>query len=302
MTLGGSCSAGVGACARTGVVSCVGGAASCNATPGTPSAEVCDNIDNNCNGTVDEGVKVSCYADPDNDRYATNTNASDFCPDPMRAAAGNCPVGYVSPAVSLGVDCNPNDPGLYRTDLVSIDADNDGRCNGAGTSTCVGTSAGPGKRFTSQCSASSDCDDSNAGIYQYLSVRTDGDGDGYCIGNAANQCSGTNPNAGTRVATSCVGTDCKDNNNLATSVCLFNDGFTSSHAIKSCNIGPPPTETFNVQPTANCPPGFSVTNIRTQVNAPATCRANGTGQVVVSCGGVVFGVVDCRIVADCVAN
>src|SRR5258706_9877376 len=42
-------SCGVGACARTGV--CTAGHDSCS--PGTPSTEVCDNIDNKCDRTVD---------------------------------------------------------------------------------------------------------------------------------------------------------------------------------------------------------------------------------------------------------
>jgi hypothetical protein len=33
----------------------------CNATPGTPTAEVCNNIDDNCNGQVDDGLgTISC--------------------------------------------------------------------------------------------------------------------------------------------------------------------------------------------------------------------------------------------------
>jgi len=42
---------GVGACASTGT--CTGGVDSCN--PGTPSPEICDGIDNDCNGLVDDG-------------------------------------------------------------------------------------------------------------------------------------------------------------------------------------------------------------------------------------------------------
>ena len=46
---GNTCS--IGACQANAV--CISGAESC--TPGTPTAEICDNIDNDCDGAVDEG-------------------------------------------------------------------------------------------------------------------------------------------------------------------------------------------------------------------------------------------------------
>jgi hypothetical protein len=45
---------GVGACARTGI--CTAGNDSCR--PGAPTTEICDAIDNNCDGDVDEGFDV----------------------------------------------------------------------------------------------------------------------------------------------------------------------------------------------------------------------------------------------------
>lgn len=47
-----STTCGVGACQRSST--CVNDAVQC--TPGTPTTEVCDGIDNNCNGSVDENV------------------------------------------------------------------------------------------------------------------------------------------------------------------------------------------------------------------------------------------------------
>ncbi|MBZ5638254.1 MAG: hypothetical protein LAO51_05785, partial [Acidobacteriia bacterium] len=50
-------SCGVGACASTGMSSCVGGVVQSNCVPGTPAASdtTCNGIDDNCNGTADEG-------------------------------------------------------------------------------------------------------------------------------------------------------------------------------------------------------------------------------------------------------
>jgi hypothetical protein len=47
---------GVGACAATGSTSCVNGqTVVVPCTPGTPSPEVCDGVDNDCNGLIDDG-------------------------------------------------------------------------------------------------------------------------------------------------------------------------------------------------------------------------------------------------------
>jgi hypothetical protein len=48
---------GVGECARTGQYVCKadGSGTECSATPGTPTAEICDGKDNDCDGQIDEG-------------------------------------------------------------------------------------------------------------------------------------------------------------------------------------------------------------------------------------------------------
>jgi Putative metal-binding motif len=53
------CSAGIGACAASGTFACgVNGQLGCNAVPGNPATETCNGIDDDCNGTVDEGCPV----------------------------------------------------------------------------------------------------------------------------------------------------------------------------------------------------------------------------------------------------
>jgi hypothetical protein len=61
--VGVACTVGIGACQRSGAKVCStdGKSTVCNATPGSPTAEVCNNVDDNCNGQVDEGLgTISC--------------------------------------------------------------------------------------------------------------------------------------------------------------------------------------------------------------------------------------------------
>ncbi len=53
--VGNPCTVGVGACRNTGIILCnAQRTASCSAKAGTPTAEIYDNIDNDCNGQTDD--------------------------------------------------------------------------------------------------------------------------------------------------------------------------------------------------------------------------------------------------------
>ncbi|MCB9552684.1 MAG: putative metal-binding motif-containing protein [Myxococcales bacterium] len=50
------CLAGEGVCAREGVVGCMDGEAVCDAVPGEPGVELCNGLDEDCDGVTDEGA------------------------------------------------------------------------------------------------------------------------------------------------------------------------------------------------------------------------------------------------------
>lgn len=102
------CSVGIGACQRTGVSICTanGLGIQCSAVAALPTVEICDGIDNNCNGIIDDGcAPVLVCTDVDGDGY-------------------NSTGGLCGP-----IDCNDNNA-LIRPGAIELCNGVDDNCNG----------------------------------------------------------------------------------------------------------------------------------------------------------------------------
>ena len=156
------CSVGIGACQGNGFKYCLNGAELCSAVAGSPSSEVCDGKDNNCNGTVDEG----------------NPEAGQAC---TTALPGLCAAGTTT--CNAGVkECHSNiQPGTITETCDGVDQDcdgtvdngfnagepcleGDGQCLAAGIYVCTGPNtttcnADPGPPTMEACDGKdNDCD------------------------------------------------------------------------------------------------------------------------------------------------
>jgi hypothetical protein len=155
-----ACSTGLlGVCAA-GTKSCTGGALVCNQNVQS-SAEVCDGLDNNCNGTVDEGVKTTFYRDADGDGAGDPNVTIQACSQPA---------GYVANSN----DCNDANPAVIKLTFYR-DADGDGFGNpSVTTQACTAP--------TGYVANNTDCNDANAAIKPTATEVCDG---------VDNNCNGT---------------------------------------------------------------------------------------------------------------
>jgi hypothetical protein len=77
-----------------------------------PVREVCNGLDDDCDGEIDDGAAVDCYEDEDGDGYAAAGAASEsVCPSGRQLETGGmCPAGStVRAPLGSAIDCDPED-------------------------------------------------------------------------------------------------------------------------------------------------------------------------------------------------
>ena len=101
-----------GPCAA-GEQTCVAGSWGACSVP--PQVEMCNGVDDDCDGTIDDGVTVGCYADGDDDGYPMPGAVLDpQCPAMGRGAVGGCPMNFTNRRPTRAdADCNDGDDSIY---------------------------------------------------------------------------------------------------------------------------------------------------------------------------------------------
>ena len=166
------------------------------------ATEVCNGIDDDCDGSIDEGVKTTFYQDLDGDGYGNPSVTTQAC---------TVPAGYVANSN----DCDDTDEDINPNTVWYLDADGDGYY----TSTQVSCTS-PGVGYTRTVTASGDCAPADNTKWQSALLYIDADGDNYDAGQETVCYGATYPST---YKQNTLGTDCDDENGAvhpgATEIC-----------------------------------------------------------------------------------
>ena len=142
------------------------------ALPG--GTEICDGLDNDCNGVPDDGVGTTWYLDADSDGYGLDSATTVACSQPSGYvdAAGDCNDGSASINPGASELCNGLDDDCDATtsEVGAVDFTTTGGVTSSATGTFTGTAASPAALTLSRAGTYTFC----AGTY-YVNLDVEAD-------------------------------------------------------------------------------------------------------------------------------
>ena len=146
-------------------------------TIGPHAIEVCDEVDNNCDGAIDEGVTTTFYQDDDGDGYGQDESTTEACQVPAGYAeyGGDCDdvASQTNPAESEvcdGIDNDCDDVADEGMEIaIYIDADGDGFGEDPPVETACPDAVPEG-----YSTEGLDCDDGDDAVYPGATEACDG--------------------------------------------------------------------------------------------------------------------------------